>query len=38
MAIKKNELIELLAGSDPQEVFDEDGLFEGLKKLWPNVF
>jgi len=32
MAIKKDTLDELLAGRDPQEVFNKDGLFDELKK------
>ncbi len=32
MAIRKNTLDELLAGRDPQEVFNKDGLFDELKK------
>ena len=32
MAIKKDTLDQLLAGRDPKEVFNEDGLFDELKK------
>ena len=32
MAIKKDTLDHLLAGRDPKEVFQQDGLFDELKK------
>ncbi|VFU07837.1 protein of unknown function [Methylocella tundrae] len=32
MAIKKDTLDQLLAGRDPKEVFNKDGLFDELKK------
>ena len=32
MAIKKDLLDQLLAGRDPKEVFNKDGLFDELKK------
>ena len=32
MAIKKDTLDQLLAGRDPREVFNKDGLFDELKK------
>ncbi len=32
MAIKKDTLDQLLAGRDPEEVFNKDGLFDELKK------
>ena len=32
MAIKKDTLDQLLAGRDPKQVFNKDGLFDELKK------
>jgi len=32
MPIKKDTLDQLLAGRDPKEVFNKDGLFDELKK------